>query len=122
MSEKTNARLAEYVGYDGWNAKAASGAGIQSAADYAIGFTPGPGEAASELFPQVAHFDSALPIHSLISTLLCSLTDRSRSCQVRRSERKIRGLPRVQRRTVSRPTLVLLEPTSLGLGACCWAD
>lgn len=50
----TNARLAEYVGYDGWNAKAASGAGIQAAADYAIGFTPGPGEAASELFPQIA--------------------------------------------------------------------
>ncbi|KAG8692131.1 hypothetical protein FRC09_011432 [Ceratobasidium sp. 395] len=50
----TNARLAEYVGYDGWNAKAASGAGIQAAANYAMGFTPGPGEAASELFPQIA--------------------------------------------------------------------
>lgn len=54
LSEKTNARLAEYVGYDGWNAKSASGAGIQAAADYALGFTPGPGEAASELFPQIA--------------------------------------------------------------------
>ncbi|KAG8703483.1 hypothetical protein FRC08_002814 [Ceratobasidium sp. 394] len=50
----TSARLAEYVGYDGWNAKAASGAGIQAAANYAMGFTPGPGEAASELFPQIA--------------------------------------------------------------------
>ncbi|CAE6416169.1 hypothetical protein ACGC1H_007208 [Rhizoctonia solani] len=49
-----NARLAEFVGYDGWNAKASSGAGIQAAADYAIQFTPGPGEAASELFPQIA--------------------------------------------------------------------
>ncbi|KAG9094781.1 hypothetical protein FS749_011829 [Ceratobasidium sp. UAMH 11750] len=50
----TSARLAEYVGYDGWNAKAASGAGIQAAANYAMGFMPGPGEAASELFPQIA--------------------------------------------------------------------
>ncbi|CAE6474335.1 unnamed protein product [Rhizoctonia solani] len=49
-----NARLAEFVGYDGWNAKASSGAGIQTAADYAMQFTPGPGEAASELFPQIA--------------------------------------------------------------------
>ncbi|CUA74436.1 hypothetical protein RSOLAG22IIIB_05545 [Rhizoctonia solani] len=49
-----NARLAEFVGYDGWNAKASSGAGIQAAADYAMQFTPGPGEAASELFPQIA--------------------------------------------------------------------
>ncbi|CAE6435341.1 unnamed protein product [Rhizoctonia solani] len=49
-----NARLADFVGYDGWNAKASSGAGIQTAADYAMQFTPGPGEAASELFPQIA--------------------------------------------------------------------
>ncbi|QRV79293.1 alginate lyase [Ceratobasidium sp. AG-Ba] len=50
----TSARLAEYIGYDAWNIKAASGAGIQDAANYAMGFTPGPGEAASELFPQIA--------------------------------------------------------------------
>ncbi|KAF8705971.1 Chondroitin AC alginate lyase, partial [Rhizoctonia solani] len=49
-----SARLAEFVGYDGWNAKSSSGAGIQTAADYAMQFTPGPGEAASELFPQIA--------------------------------------------------------------------
>ncbi|KAG8688382.1 hypothetical protein FRC11_005539 [Ceratobasidium sp. 423] len=52
-----NARLAEFVGYDGWNAKASSGGGIQATADHAMQFTPGPGEAASELFPQVKFGD-----------------------------------------------------------------
>ncbi|KAI0320973.1 chondroitin AC/alginate lyase [Amylostereum chailletii] len=49
----TNARIAEYAGWDAWNVTSSSGATIQTALDYAMTIDPGD-DAPAELYPSVA--------------------------------------------------------------------
>ncbi|KAK7683795.1 hypothetical protein QCA50_013171 [Cerrena zonata] len=49
----TNARLGEYIGFDGWSIKTSQGATIQTAVDYTMTVDPGE-DTAEELYPNVA--------------------------------------------------------------------